>query len=468
MSFTRYVGTENCAASRYQEAVENGTDVVIDWISPTANAAVALRLDGKPLDPDIKGGVLDFLDLGIFVYLTDEMVGRAQAFDYWTRSIPCLLPVDDPDKWRRSQRLLKETLRILSNDLWEFEWLQLDGIPAARSHRLHLPENCDAVCLFSGGIDSLLGAVRLLDDKRKVLLVGHQAEGQAARAQTSLADMLRKLYPGQVRLVQCRVSRSLCCTPQFTLAPKIERSHRPRSFLFLALGVAIAAKCGIAHVFMPENGFMALNVPLQKSRAGALSTRTAHPSFMLKFAQLAQEIAGFTGCIRNPYLVQSKTDMLRNIPTALRPLILRSVSCARPSQYNDRSVRHCGYCVPCIHRRIALMEADLDSAKQYAFDVLKDFPSLDHNKQQDFRAVVRFARWVTQASTAQLQTAILSHGHFPADVGGTIGVDATTSYDPWIEMLRRWANDFVSKVRDKGSASTRRALMLARTQRAKR
>jgi hypothetical protein len=114
------------------------------------------------------------------------------------------------------------------------------------------------------------------------------------------------------------------------------------------------------------------------------------------------------------------------------------------------------------------MEADLDSAKQYAFDVLKDFPSLDHNKQQDFRAVVRFARWVTQASTAQLQTAILSHGHFPADVGGTIGVDATTSYDPWIEMLRRWANDFVSKVRDKGSASTRRALMLARTQRAKR
>lgn len=461
MRFARYVGTTQCVARRYQDAILSGQDVIIDWLSSSANATVAFRLDGRLLSPDIQGSVLDFQDLSILVYLADEMVDRSQALDYWTRQITCLVPVSEPERWKNHERLLKDTLGSLSGDLWEFEWLQLDKSPVMRSYKRSLPNDCDVVCLFSGGTDSLLGALQLLEAGHKVLLVGHQADGQTASAQTALAAMLRQLYPERLYLVQCRVSRSPRRNTQYRLAKKAEISHRPRSFLFLTLGVAIAAKCGINDVFMPENGLMALNIPIQKSRIGTLSTRTAHPSYMLRFLQLAREMVGFTGYIRNPFLTMSKTDMLRSLPLTLAPLIDRSISCARPARFNDRNVRHCGYCVPCIHRRIALIEAQLDSSRDYAFDVFKDFASLNRDKQQDFRAIVRFALRVTEASNTKLQTLVLSHGHFPSDVGETIGISETTNYDPWIEMLKRWAADFISKVQDNASAQTQQACGLA-------
>ncbi len=460
MKFIRYVGHEQCSVPEYQESIQGGQDVFIDRISPTANSTVDFRLDGKRMAPDIEGALMDFLDLGILIYLSDEMVDRSKTTDYWSRRIHCLLPVNDPDRWSRSEQNIKDALGILSGDVWNFGWLPLNDPPVMKSHRLGLPEDCDTVCLFSGGTDSLLGAVTLLNEGRRVLLVGHQAEGQTASAQTELASILRDRYPDQLHLLQCRVSRSTRLNPQFLLADKKEITHRPRSFLFLALGVAIAARCGIEEVFMPENGLMALNIPLQKSRSGALSTRTAYPSYILKFAQIAQEAASFNGRIKNPFLTQSKTDMLRNLPGSLNPLVLRSVSCSRPARYNDRSVRHCGYCVPCIHRRIALMEANLDSADDYAFDVLTGFTSLDRSKQQDFRALARFAIQLNGASITKLQTLILSHGYFPSNVGSLIGTTATTSYDPWIEMLRRWADDFLLKVRNNASAQTRQALGL--------
>jgi len=273
--------------------------------------------------------------------------------------------------------------------------------------------------------------------------------------------MQRQLYPNQLHLLQCRVSRSARRSTTFELVPKTERSHRPRSFLFLTLGTAIAAACGIEDVFMPENGLMTLNIPLQKSRTGAMSTRTTHPLFVLRFLQLARGAAGFIGTVRNPFITQSKTDLLRNLPDSLRPLIVRSNSCSRPSRFNNLNVRHCGYCVPCIHRRIALTEAQLDSAEDYAFDVFKDFPSMPRDKQQDFRAVVRFAVNVSNASTTKLQTLVLSQGYFPPDVGILVGASDTSNYDPWVDMLREWANDFISKLQDKAATGTLRLLGLS-------
>ncbi len=293
-----------------------------------------------------------------------------------------------------------------------------------------------------------------------MILVGHQSEGQAASAQKVLAESLRRMFPGKICLVQCRVSRSTRETPEFNLAPKVERSHRPRSFLFLTLGIGIAARCGISDVFMPENGLMALNIPLQKSRTGTLSTRTAHPSYMMDFIELAQRITGFGGHVRNPFLTQSKTDMLRGLDPALYSLVLRSISCARPSRYNEKGVRHCGYCVPCIHRRIALMDAGIDSPRHYAFDVFRNIGYLDANKQQDFRAVVSFAARITDASVTQLQALVLSHGHFPANVGSTIGTLETKDYAPWTEMVHGWAVDLLDKLYTKASSSTRQAVGL--------
>jgi 7-cyano-7-deazaguanine synthase in queuosine biosynthesis len=458
MNMIRYVGRTQCCDAAYRRAVDSGEGVLIDWVSLRPNATVSFTLNGKAVAPGLQGTPLDFTDLGVFVYLADEMVNRAEATDYWTRTIRCLVPTAEPAKWQENELLLSNTLELLSGDLWKFDWVPLTASRPVSNHRQRLPRGFDAVCLFSGGTDSLLGAIRLLREGRKVILVGHQSEGQAASAQKDLADNLRDMFPGQTCLVQCRVSRSTRRTPEFDLSPKVERSHRPRSFLFLTLGVGIALRCGIRDVFMPENGLMALNIPLQKSRTGALSTRTAHPSYMMQFADLAQRITGFDGQIRNPFLTQSKTDMLRGLDPTLHPAVLRSISCARPSRYNDRGVRHCGYCVPCIHRRIALVEAGIDSASHYAFDVFRNFASLDASKQQDICAVVKFANRIVNASVTQLQTLILSHGHFPATVSAVIGYSETRDYTPWTNMLRNWAQDLLNKLEATMPSSARLSL----------
>lgn len=456
MRIVRYVGRTQCRDTKYLRAIDDEKDVLIDWVSSNPNATVTFRLNDKALAPNLRGTLLDFVDLGDFVYLVDEMVSRADAVDHWTRVIRCLVPVTKPDKWKKNDSLLKKTLELLSGDLWKFDWVPLSDPRHVHRHRQRLPKGFDTVCLFSGGIDSLLGAIQLLNEGRKVILVGHQSEGQTASAQKDLAESLRNMFPGKTCFVQCRVSRSTREIPKFNLAPKVESSHRPRSFLFLTLGIGIAAQCGITDVFMPENGLMALNIPMQKSRIGSLSTRTAHPLYMMNFVKFAQSLTGFSGYVRNPFLTQSKTDMLRSLDPALHELLRRSISCARPARFNNRRVRHCGYCVPCIHRRIAMMEAGIDSERDYAFDVFKNLSSLKKHQQQDFCAVVRFATKIANASMTQLQTMVLSHGQFSATVGSSLGTSETRDYAPWTEMLQRWAIDMLDKLYSVTSPSTQR------------
>ena len=60
-----------------------------------------------------------------------------------------------------------------------------------------------------------------------------------------------------------------------------EDTTRGRSFLFFALATfAGTGLGGEFSVLVPENGLMALNVPLDPLRLGALSTRTTHPFYM--------------------------------------------------------------------------------------------------------------------------------------------------------------------------------------------
>ena len=58
-------------------------------------------------------------------------------------------------------------------------------------------------------------------------------------------------------------------------------------------------------------GLSRLNSSLQISRVGSLSTRTAHPIFLKNFLDLLRSLGIYEGTIRNPFLYESGTDMLR-------------------------------------------------------------------------------------------------------------------------------------------------------------
>jgi hypothetical protein len=76
-----------------------------------------------------------------------------------------------------------------------------------------------------------------------------------------------------------------------------------------------------------ENGFIGVNVPLTRARAGSLSTRTTHPHFMGLLSQASTTI-GVHNPVVNPYRLQTKGEVLagsRN-PSLLRQLVPSSVS----------------------------------------------------------------------------------------------------------------------------------------------
>jgi hypothetical protein len=250
--------------------------------------------------------------------------------------------------------------------------------------------------------------------------------------------------------------------PLIHLPAKCEKSHRVRSLLFLAIAITVANADAITEIWMPENGMIALNIPLQPSRRGTLSTMTAHPLFLGQLSDFLTASGIFQGLLRNPFLYQSKTDIAAAAKDELKPLMMLSNSCAHAVTVPrwmgwTGSNPHCGFCLPCIYRRLALMEIGLDSASDYTTDVFAELSTLSPRRQADLRALIPFSRRLLEASDLELQALVLSHGVFAPEVGGQIGPSAS-DYAPWTSMLRRWADACLARTRQGASRESKRVL----------
>ncbi len=306
--------------------------------------------------------VLTFLITSIGIWATDKVVPRQQAPDAWTRQLNLSLPIA-----ANSSKALPELaalLRFLTGDDWVLE--AGEDLPMVKFHDQPLDAwEPDWVCLFSGGLDSLAGAIDLLAAGQRVLLVSHYDFGQLASCQNYLTEELTRHY-GSERL------RRWGFRLQFE-APEL--SLRSRSLLFIALGLAAAAVWGRdVPLLVPENGWISLNPPLTGSRLGSYSTRTTHPYFLFGLKRFLAA-TGINNDLRNPYQYLTKGEMLaqsRN-PELLQALRPHTISCAHPVASRWQKNRHgnCGYCFPCLMRRSALHAIDRDDGREYLFDVLQ-------------------------------------------------------------------------------------------------
>lgn len=466
MQAVRFIGKKGPA--EYVTVLADPASAVIDSLLPDPNVRIRFTINERPLHVAPDKSVRDFLDLAALTYVLDELEERELADDYWSRRFRVMFPVAEPDVWMTSNDALVRALATLTGDRFEFVWPVRGALPSLGRHRYGLPRDFDAVCLFSGGIDSLCGAYALLSEGKKVILVGHQADGATSAAQKRLYRHLQRRFPRAVYFVQCRVARTESSDQRYALPSKVEDTHRPRSLLFMALAVTVARSARIERIYMPENGLIALNPPLQMSRLGSLTTRTAHPQFLIQLLEFMRASGLYTGSLTNPFLFQSKTDMLREVDAALKPMLLESNSCARPSRYRNHGVEHCGYCMPCIYRRVALMEAGLDRAADYAFDVFGKLSRLTPKKQADFRALVSFSSRVCKASPTALDLLVLAHGTFSPIEASTLGPSPASDLSPWSDMLLRWAQDFLDKVDTSASGATKKIVTVRSGARVKR
>jgi hypothetical protein len=346
---------------------------------PLGDGEIATRLDlvagertldhgiGRTLGDLVRLGVypsemgVDILILAAHVHAADTRVSRdSESQDGWTRELRLIVPVSDPDRWTAAAPTFERMLNFLTGDRWSLGFRarprRLARVAPTPPGRLIGPPFND-LALFSGGLDSLIGAIDALESGRTPLLISHAGEGATSDAQTTIFDALKAQYPANALQ---RLRLWMAFPDGFVRGSAGENTTRGRSFLFFALGVfAGTGLDGSFTLKVPENGLIAVNVPLDTLRLGALSTRTTHPFYIARWND-ALTALGIAGRIENPYWDKTKGEMVAACANGalLARLTPTSLSCASPTKgrWQGLGTQHCGYCLPCLIRRAALLK----------------------------------------------------------------------------------------------------------------
>lgn len=328
--------------------------------------------------------VTDLLHLGLATYAADMSISRAITDDDWTREIKIHLPVTTPQLWINASESITKMISFLTGDKWsiEFRQRQETGLPEPVQMDAFLPTK---VSLFSGGMDSLIGALDLLATGDRIGFVGHYGGGKTKSFQDNIVNVISEENRNQFDIHRIHVLPPL-------IADNVgESTMRSRSILFIALGLAVADVCGEnVPLYIPENGLISLNVPLTGARDGSASTRTTHPYFISMFRDLLSSL-NIKHPLILPYRFMTKGEMLRQVDNQqlLARTVPLSISCAHPEaerwQGGD-SNQHCGYCFPCIIRQAASYAATLGDGPM-SVDIINFPPDYNAKKGHDLRAV---------------------------------------------------------------------------------
>jgi hypothetical protein len=286
--------------------------------------------------------IWDFNTIALSVAAADNSLSRKNSPDGWTRQIDLTVHLCNPSVWEPVKHQLEKILRFLTGDFWSLTF-QDGGVNPPRA-RIQKRFDCDCVSLLSGGVDSLVGAIDLVADNHKPIFISQIVRGDAET---------QRVYAERIR------SES----PHFQWSHKIhppqgesEGSTRGRSIIFFAFAAlaasAIQDQSGTSvDIYVPENGFISLNIPLNSGRMGSFSTKTTHPVYLNGIQNIWNEV-GISLNLKVPYKFKTKGEVLVecNNQQLLKELVFRSVSCGK---YRVYRMRHCGRCLPCLVRRAA-------------------------------------------------------------------------------------------------------------------
>jgi 7-cyano-7-deazaguanine synthase in queuosine biosynthesis len=353
-----------------------------------------------------KAGIgIDIFLIGCFVYGIDILLPRESSENGWARDIEVEFPVEFPEIFNNLKNDIDQLLSFLTGDYWRITFIQRDIRlplyvikPKGKVFKDSYRTSHKKVSLFSGGLDSLVGAIdQLAKSNDKMVFVSHyDATFKGAKSdQDKVNTILNKKYP-HYHLLQTRVDLS----GYDNNGNKVdnEKTLRSRSFLFLCQAVFVAHSIGNdIEILIPENGTISLNHPLTPSRRSSCSTRTAHPFYLVKFAEFITKL-GLNHIVKNEYEMKTKGEMLRECAdiNILKATYMESCSCAKRGTRKDirdvsHGTNHCGICMPCIYRRVALHEIGIDNEivgtdifnpQKYSLEKLPDVPAfLDYMNQ---------------------------------------------------------------------------------------
>jgi len=161
----------------------------LDSIGKKANVHIRFENVAKVLHQHLSPRLVDLLEIASYVYSADCATSRGKAWtdddstEPWGRDFAFVIPVREPEFWNTSKikDLIEEVLGFLSNDKYTFTFVPLEHDRSDQQQYIELGELEDwpfyapeRVIMFSGGLDSLAGAVETAKAGEKVVLVSHR------------------------------------------------------------------------------------------------------------------------------------------------------------------------------------------------------------------------------------------------------------------------------------------------------
>jgi 7-cyano-7-deazaguanine synthase in queuosine biosynthesis len=367
----------------------------------------------------------DLIEIASYVFAADRTTRRGTEIlkncgEKWRRNFLMVVAVREPGFWNRAdvKSALTESLGFASEDTWAFDFVDNEQPPSLQNYLAVREDQIDdaggtSIVLFSGGLDSLAGAVKeLTTSNRHVVLVSHRNTPAIGAIQKKLAERLTAAYPRRVTHVWV----------DNHLTGKLddrEETQRTRSFFFFAMAAVAAHIEKADRIRFFENGIMSVNLPIATQVVGARASRSTHPRTLKLLQDVADLVLEHGVSVDNPFVWETKADVVHGLASSqFAPLITISHSCTRSRKGAVAFERHCGTCVQCIQRRISTLgggATELDEAEGYSVDLFageRDKPedramafgsvqlALDCATMNDWQFMGRFALEVSQVVQA--------------------------------------------------------------------
>lgn len=408
---------------------------------------------------EASSSAFDFYILGVIIYNIDRLIPRKQlSLDGWCREISFKYEVQNVSLWSSQQARICEMLNFLTGDIWDITFLKRTGLNSYNPS-LRLPINNfkpDKVCLFSGGLDSLIGGYELLKNNNKTLLVSHYDSAMSGnQQQKAIKSELEKQF---IECSDFEWTHNHVGVRRGSNGKKLEATFRSRSILFISIAAYLAHNLTPNQEFhIPENGTISLNIPLSPSRRSSCSTKTTHPYVLFCVNNIFVGL-GINTSVKNPFEFKTKGEML--LPYSndifLRSLVEISNSCGKGGHtrfwykfWNQRtngvlltkSPSHCGKCMPCIYRRAATNRVGWDNGINYGDNIFESVNwiwATINPKNKRMKDVKIFLQFLSKKRTKEeIKKELLINGSLPLDkLDQYADVVVRT-----IDELETWIND---------------------------
>lgn len=322
--------------------------------------------------------ILDLIDVFGSIYYKDITVEKDKSLSV-PRNIELHIPVTNKKLWEKTVSTLQEIVKFVSKDNLKIEFYEEEKEYLPEGFRFPY-EGYKVVTLLSGGLDSFSGAYMNIHSNLNSIYSGYVNSNQEQKPQKTISDFVRK---------QDRTS-SICLFPKLDVE-KREPTQSTRSLLFLTLACSIACTNQIKTVYIYENGVLSLNPTLN----GRFTTRTTHPKTLFLYNQILKML-NLDLKIENPFVFETKGEIINRLSDEFKQQIRYTHTCSTSRQNQYVGKHQCGWCVPCLLRKISICAYDLehyDTEYHVPYGAkLKDIK--EEYRQNEFKSSVEYFREV--------------------------------------------------------------------------